>query len=80
VATDDWQDYQWGVLMADCPHDAADINHGVQLTGYDNGKNEGWWIVRNSWSDQWGMQGYIWLDFPNDCGVADIVTYAVVNK
>ena len=31
--------------------DAADINHGVQLTGYANGKNEGWWVVRNSWGD-----------------------------
>jgi len=80
VATDDWQDYTWGVLMADCPHDAADINHGVQLTGYADGKNEGWWIIRNSWGDSWGMQGYIWVDMPNDCGVADIVTYAVVNK
>jgi len=75
VATDDWQDYSWGVLIGYCPMDAQDINHGVQLTGYANGKNEGWYIIRNSWSDQWGNDGYIWVDMPNDCGVADIVTY-----
>ncbi len=27
VATDDWQDYSWGVLMGYCPHDAADIKY-----------------------------------------------------
>lgn len=80
VATDDWQDYSWGVLIGYCPMDAADINHGVQLTGYANGKNEGWWVVRNSWGDDWGNNGYIWVSMPNDCGVADIVTYAVVKK
>jgi len=74
VADDQWQDYSWGVIDG-CSHNANDINHGVQLTGFDMG--DGFWIVRNSWGEDWGNMGYVYIATPNECGVADIATYAV---
>jgi hypothetical protein len=76
-ADDAWQDYQWGPLMDFCPMDFDLLNHAVQLVGYD--AKFGTYTVRNSWSDQWGEQGYIRLVIGrNQCGLADEVTAAVI--
>jgi len=75
VADDQWQDYSFGVIDG-CSHDANDINHGVQLTGFD--MDDGFWIIRNSWGEDWGNMGYVYVGTPNECGVADIATYALV--
>jgi C1A family cysteine protease len=73
-ADDAWQDYQWGPLMEYCPSDFQLLNHAVQLVGY---QSMGLYLVRNSWSDQWGEQGYIRLRVgENACGLADEVTIA----
>jgi len=77
VDADPWQDYQEGVLSDFCSHDYNDINHCVQLVGYDTSGE--FWIVRNSWWIDWGMEGYIYLATgQNQCGIADWVTHAVV--
>jgi len=75
VADDQWQDYSFGVIDG-CSHNANDINHGVQLTGFD--MDDGFWIIRNSWGEDWGNMGYVYVGLPNECGVADIATAAIV--
>jgi C1A family cysteine protease len=35
--------------------------HAVMCVGYDDAKQ--WFIVRNSWGDQWGMKGYFTLPY-----------------
>jgi C1A family cysteine protease len=35
--------------------------HAVMAVGYDDAN--GWFIVRNSWGDGWGMQGYFTLPY-----------------
>lgn len=35
--------------------------HAVMAVGYDDAN--GWFIVRNSWGDQWGMEGYFTLSY-----------------
>jgi hypothetical protein len=74
-----WSDWTGPEPMAasDCPGDADDLDHCVQLVGYD--WNQGYWIVRNSWNTDWGQQGYIYLQTGgNTCGLGDVVTYANV--
>lgn len=38
-----------------------DTNHAIVIAGWDDSKNA--WLVRNSWSDQWGENGYVWVEY-----------------
>jgi len=71
-----WQSYQSGVLT-DC---GDSVDHCVQLTGYANwGKSGSYWIVRNSWGDSWGNQGFIWIQTGSDlCLIGDYATIVTI--
>jgi C1A family cysteine protease len=76
-----WQDYSNGVMTADeCDGNSEDLDHCVQVVGYDT--KQAYYIVRNSWNTDWGIDGYIYLQTDqNTCGIADVVTFAdVVQK
>ncbi|XP_062199618.1 ervatamin-B-like [Phragmites australis] len=71
-----WQLYGGGVFTGPC---SADLNHGVTVVGYgetgadadgDGGGEPGqkYWIVKNSWGPEWGVDGYVLLQ--RDAGVA----------
>lgn len=78
-----WDDYVGGVLTAhSCGgEDYSDIDHCVQLVGYDARGDEPYWIVRNSWSTAWGELGYIRLAFDgNTCGVANEATVVKLDS
>jgi len=76
VDAESWQDYSGGVL-GNCPHAYTDLDHCVQLVGYNT--PEKYWIVRNSWNTDWGVEGYIYIGTgKNECGLCDEVTYATV--
>jgi len=69
-----WQDYSSGVFHGSCAHDAGHMNHAVQLVGWNGDEN--YWIVRNSWNTDWGVDGYIFIKIGgNLCGVANIVSF-----
>jgi len=77
VDAEPWQDYTGGVLMAsDCSNQ---LDHCVQLVGYDMTQATPFWIVRNSWGTDWGENGYIRLQYGQDtCGCADEATSAII--
>jgi len=69
-----WQNYQGGVLSGSECGDSVD--HAIQLTGYNSGQG-GYWIVRNSWGEDWGENGFIWLEYgTNACDITSEVTSA----
>ena len=43
------------------------VNHAVLLVGYTSD----YWIVRNSWGTDWGVDGYIYLEMGNTCAIED---------
>jgi cathepsin F len=73
-----WQDYQSGVLTNTqcCPFLKCTMDHCVQLVGYNSTASTPYWIVRNSWNTDWGVDGYIYLEMnKNTCGIANDVTW-----
>jgi len=80
VDAEPWQDYTGGVLMAsDCSSSPSDLDHCVQLVGYDTTQSTPFWIVRNSWNTDWGENGYIRLQYgKNTCGCALEATSAII--
>lgn len=64
-----------------CKVEFDDLNHGVLAVGYDESDSKSpYYIVKNSWSSKWGMNGYILMakTGKNQCGVATDATYPVV--
>jgi len=41
--------------------DRRDTNHAMVIVGWDDSKNA--WLVRNSWSENWGEGGYVWMKY-----------------
>merc|ERR1712200_191899 len=65
VATDNWGGYGGGVLDDDLCCDAATdpecintLNHAVTVVGYGTEGDKDYWLVKNSWSTNWGEEGY----------------------
>ena len=80
------QFYQHGVWNPPhCAHDTFDLNHAVLLVGYGteegvNGRNEPYWLIKNSWGVKWGIDGYFKLSRGNGtCGVDQDVTSAILQ-
>ncbi|XP_034001735.1 cathepsin K [Trematomus bernacchii] len=75
-----FQFYQRGIYYdRNCNKD--DVNHAVLAVGFGvNSKGRKFWIVKNSWSDTWGKQGYILMARNRDnlCGIANLASYPVM--
>jgi len=71
-----WQFYKSGVITKNC---GQQLDHCVQVVGYNAEGSVPYWIVRNSWGTDWGLEGYLEVEMgKNMCGIADEVTIAVV--
>jgi len=77
VDASQWQFYSSGVMTpSQC---GTSLDHCVQIVGYDTSVNPPYWNVRNSWGTNWGMQGFIRLEYGHDtCGLSKEPTTAVV--
>jgi len=79
---DDWYDYGGGVLDAYYCCDAAydsdcvnHLNHAILVVGfgYDSYSGLDYWIIKNSWGDWWGENGYLKLKKgTGHCGVGSL--------
>jgi cathepsin L len=59
VDASSWASYDSGVFDG-CSQTNVDIDHVVQLVGYGTDPNYGpYWLIRNSWSESYGEDGYI---------------------
>ncbi|KAK2551311.1 Cathepsin O [Acropora cervicornis] len=66
-----------GIIQHHCTD--TDINHAVQITGYDYNDYLSYWIVRNSWGSRFGENGYLYIKMgENLCGVAEAPSFVVV--
>ena len=72
------QFYSNGVIKFFC---GQIMGHAVVLTGYDTTeKGEPFWILKNSWGPDWGLDGYFWVErksgiAPSECGISKQALY-----
>ncbi|XP_072004086.1 cathepsin L-like proteinase isoform X2 [Engystomops pustulosus] len=58
--TEDFMHYSHGIYDGDCTESA---NHAIIAVGYgteknDDGEEQPYWIIKNSWSEGWGEKGF----------------------
>jgi cathepsin H len=73
--------YSSGVYSsAQCSTSPTDVNHAVLAVGYNTDAVAGdYWIVKNSWSTDWGIDGYFYIERGvNMCGLADCASFPIV--
>jgi len=56
------------------------LDHGMLIVGYGSQNTSEYWIVKNSWSPSWGLDGYILIAradgvSPGECGIAMAASY-----
>ncbi|KAG5683610.1 hypothetical protein PVAND_012883 [Polypedilum vanderplanki] len=77
-ATDGLVQYQNGVYYeTSCPNDMNSYNHAIVVVGYGTDNTTippmDYWLIRNSWSTSWGLNGYgkFARNQQNLCGIAN---------
>jgi len=76
VDAEEWSFYSSGVVTHN--NCGRNVDHCVQMVGYDTTGATPFWILRNSWGTDWGVSGFIYIEmFYDTCLVADYVTSAI---
>ncbi|KAL1506001.1 hypothetical protein ABEB36_005439 [Hypothenemus hampei] len=68
ISAQTWQHYVGGVIQFHCD---GKLSHAVQIVGYNLNAVVPYYIVRNSWGNDFGDNGYLYIAIgSNVCGIA----------
>jgi hypothetical protein len=56
-----WSAYRGGIYDGPCNSDEFSLNHVVTIVGYGEEAGVPFWLIRNSWGETWGEDGYMRL-------------------
>jgi C1A family cysteine protease len=68
-----FQSYSSGILTSSSC--GTNLDHGVLIVGYGEQNGQKYWLVKNSWSNTWGDNGYVKIarsESTNDAGICGI--------
>ncbi|OMJ94373.1 hypothetical protein SteCoe_2416 [Stentor coeruleus] len=75
-----WQMYAGGTIGTNSGC-GTDLDHGVLIVGYTTTASPPYWIIKNSWGEDWGLAGYCHVEITSGdgvCGVNMQPSYPVV--
>jgi len=76
VDAESWQTYSGGIIKRGC---GKVLDHCVQLVGWGE-SSVPYWIVRNSWGADWGIDGYLYVERNEDlCGIGKEPASSYIN-
>ncbi|XP_041975224.1 cathepsin K-like [Aricia agestis] len=75
-AMDELKHYENGIYYnPDCNKNGT--NHAVTVVGYGESDGTPYWIIKNSWGEDWGQAGYMFLSAENNnCHLLDEAYFA----
>ena len=58
---------------------STQLTHAVLVVGYGHEGGRDYWLVKNSWGEDFGQEGYIKMarNHNNMCGIASLAVYAI---
>ncbi len=79
---DGFKEYRSGVYQSEvCKNGPQDVNHAVLAVGYETEGSIPYYIVKNSWAESWGNQGYFWIQAnTNMCGIAQCNSFPNIGQ
>ncbi|KAM9959334.1 hypothetical protein ACTFIR_000409 [Dictyostelium discoideum] len=83
ASVDDFRYYMSGVYNNPaCKNGLDDLDHEVLAIGYGTYQGQDYFLVKNSWSTNWGMDGYVYMarNDNNLCGVSSQANYPIPTK
>lgn len=74
--------YSSGIIVpedGDCDPDSLD--HALLIVGYNNTGSTPYWIIKNSWNQSWGENGYFRIaKGEGSCGLNNAVVFPIVES
>lgn len=62
-----------------CGNGIDQLDHAVLAVGYGVLNGQPYWLIKNSWSNYWGNDGYVLMSAKNNnCGVMTTPTYVTM--
>ncbi|XP_076255628.1 digestive cysteine proteinase 1-like [Rhynchophorus ferrugineus] len=73
------QFYYKGIYTGYCIDSVEFVDHAVTAVGYGSEDGVDYWIIRNSWGDDWGEDGHFRIQRGvNKCAIANEAAYVIV--
>ncbi|XP_027351576.1 thiol protease aleurain-like isoform X2 [Abrus precatorius] len=76
---DGFRHYKKGVYTSNtCGSTSQDVNHAVLAVGYGVEDGVPYWLIKNSWGEDWGDNGYFKMEMGKNMCVATCASYPIV--